>query len=699
MERPVYFDAWFPRQHCYHPSLPPRRLRMIDDLTDYRATMLVWSALGGGSISLPYLEQEAFGDIDERFRFYGFVNDAEFIAACKAHGIKVFGIVFEVQGWEFPVELTNEEDGVLAINELRGVGNRGWMGLREFSQDRYPALWRTFESYFPGGLVNSEGEQVTDLLEECCSRDIHGDPCHAHWVECPDREHYCYAMDRNNPVWREYLKAIIRIQIDAGVDGIQLDEAELPLTSLQYGGCFCKDCMKGFRAYLQSHPEGLPPDLSDGGLSEFHYGEWLLQRGFEFKDDQGDAPLFYDYLRFQREQITRYFKELADYARDYARSQDREVLVSGNFFNLQDHYLPLEPSVDVIVTEMRNTAYKQPAWYRYAAGFGRGKPVVVVENPYGGVVPELVRDLKQGKSHDLLRMSMYEAAALGANMSVPYGAWMGSVIEDSFWPPHDVCAEAQQWLAEHERLFGHRTMARTAVVFSTESNFLLESRDRALADNTRNLTGGAKLPFWSVCELLSNALQPYDVVVLPDGLLRPDDISSGDLVGYGTVVLPHCHVLSEQQCDALIGYLESGGRVVYIGPVGSNVEVGSRITSHSGAVELRSGAWTIDEIVGAPQVRVSEQIDAALNLQRVPNGVSLHLIRYDFDRSLDVVPPLGALTLEVDLAVEYDDIASFGAPKPPYAELERSGLTHRVRLTDVPVYTVVLLGRPPPAGR
>ena len=86
-------------------------------------------------------------------------------------------------------------------------------------------------------------------------------PCHAHWVECPDREHYCYTMDRNNPVWREYLKAIIRIQIDAGVDGVQLDEAELPLTTLQYGGCFCKDCMKGFRAYLQAIPEA---DASNG---------------------------------------------------------------------------------------------------------------------------------------------------------------------------------------------------------------------------------------------------------------------------------------------------------------------------------------------------------------------------------------------------------------------------------------------------
>ncbi len=110
MQRGVYFDAWFPRQHCYHPSLPPRRLRMVDDLVDYRATVLVWAALGGGSLSLPYLEQEAFGAVDARSRFYGFVNDSEFIAECHKHGIKVFGIVFEAQGWEFPVELNDDED-------------------------------------------------------------------------------------------------------------------------------------------------------------------------------------------------------------------------------------------------------------------------------------------------------------------------------------------------------------------------------------------------------------------------------------------------------------------------------------------------------------------------------------------------------------------------------------------------------------
>src|SRR4029078_8727550 len=89
VEGGVYFDGWYPRQHCYHPSLPPRRLRMIEDLEDYRATMLVCSAPGGGSTSLPYLEQEAWQDIDPRLRFYGFLNDAEFIAQCQERGIKV----------------------------------------------------------------------------------------------------------------------------------------------------------------------------------------------------------------------------------------------------------------------------------------------------------------------------------------------------------------------------------------------------------------------------------------------------------------------------------------------------------------------------------------------------------------------------------------------------------------------------------
>lgn len=696
MERGVYFDAWFPRQHCYHPSLPPRRLRMIDDLLDYRSTVLVWSALGGGSISLPYLEEEAYGDIDPRFRFYGFVNDAEFIQHCQEQGIKVFGIVFEVQGWEFPVELSEAEDKVLALNELRGAGKRDWLGLREFSQDRYPNLWPSFRKYFPDGLVNSDGEEVTDLLDECCSRDIDGVPCHAHWVECPDREHYCYTMDRNNPVWREYLKAVIRIQIDAGVAGVQLDEAELPLTSLQYGGCFCKDCMKGFREHLQSLPQdALPDTMRDTNLSHFHYGEWLKTQGYDFKSRREETPLFWEYLRFQRGAITRYFAELTDYARDYAAKQGREVLVSGNFFNVLDQYYALEPKVDMIITEMRNTRYRQPAWYRYVQGFAGTKPVVVVENPYGGVIPELVDQLKVGKGYDLFRMSLYEAAALGANMSVPYGAWMGSVEQDAFYPPHDLCVEIQTFLADHEHLFSKKSFAETAVVYSVESNFYGGARPDQIANNTRNVGGDEQIPFWTVCEKLSSEAQPYDVIFFPDGSLRKDELTDRDLAQYRTLILPDCHFLTDEQGTLISRHLDRGGKVIVQGELGLNLpdETRKAILGHGNTQTVSSASYggATELLLSDPQVELMPAADLAVNVVQLERGAAVHIIRYDYGEAEDEVPPLDALQITLRLPIPSDTMQLCDPAGQLEGSLAREGGAHTIRLENVPLYSIVYL--------
>jgi hypothetical protein len=697
MERGVYFDAWFPGQHCYHPSLPPRRLRMVDHLVDYHSTVLVWSALGGGSISLPYLEGEAFGEIDPRLRMYGFVNDAEFIQACREHGIKVFGIVFEVQGWEFPVELNEAEDRVLSLNELRGVGKRDWMGLREFSQNRYPKLWPAFETYFPGGLVNSDGERVTDLLDEGCSRDIYGVPCHAHWVECPDREHFCYTMDRNNPVWREYLKAIIRIQIDAGVDGVQLDEAELPLTTLQYGGCFCKDCMKGFRAYLQGLPAGeLPEELRGEDLVTFHYGEWLLARGYDFKSNREETPLFAHYLRFQRGIITRYFGEMADYAREYAASKGRSVLVSGNFFNILDQYYALEPKVDLIITEMRNTRYRQPAWYRYVAGFAGPKPVVVVENPYGGVVPEMVANLQAGKGYDRFRMSLFEAAALGVNMSVPYGAWMGSIQEDAWYPPHDLCVEIQGFLAGHEALFSRQTWHETALVYSVESEFQ-RATGAAVANDQRNPISGKASPFWQAAEALCDGVQPYDVLFFPEGTLRKDSLSIDDISQYKTIVLPDCTFLTPAQASLLAEALASGTRLVVQGELGANLpaEVMQPILEHAGTMWLDAvRELSIADLPGSPQMQLDRKADCMLTVQRTERGAAVHIIRYDFDAERDQAPTLPELTIELRLPEPMGQVAVHSVADGLQGEVEVvDGGVHRLRLQNVPLYGIVELSR------
>ena len=697
MERGVYFDAWFPNQHCYHPSLPGRRLRMIDHLVDYRATTLVWAAMGGGSIALPYLEQEAFAPIDSRFRFYGFVNDSEFVKECRKRGIKVFGIVFEVQGWEMPAEVNEEETQILSFNELRGAGKKVWMGLREFSQNRYPNLWPSFEQYFPNGLTDSDGNKVTDLIENCVSRDIYGVACHARWVECPDREHQCYLMDRNNPVWREYLKAIIRIQIDAGVDGIQLDEAELPITSFQYGGCFCKDCMKGFRNYLKNLSEDQrPTELRGVDLETFHYGEWLLAQGFDFKTKREQTPLFFEYHSYQTRQIYRYFSELADYARQYAAEKGRQVLVSGNFFNLVAHwYYAMEPKVDLIITEMRNTRYRQPAWYRYVAGFAAGKPIIVAENPYGGIIPDLIHMLKVGKGYDLFRMSLYEAAALGANMSVPYGAWMGSVIQDSFNPPHELCLEIQNFLAKHEHLYSHKTASETAVVYSVETEFQRESGRGIFADNRYNQDTSEVGLFWQVCEGLSKAAQPYDVLLFPDGDLRPDTLQPEVLKQYRTIILPDCRYLTQAQSQLLREYLKRGGYLLVMGELGANLPLEEResILNHRGTSRIQNSlGFDLSWLPVEPQLRLSPPADLAISVQQVESGVAVHIIRYDYDFEQDRVSDLAELDLELSLPGTFGNVETFAPGEAPNAELEiiLDGLYH-VALKNVPLYSIILL--------
>src|SRR5579875_313987 len=687
MERGVYFDAWYPRQHCYHPSLPARRLKMIEDLEQYHATTLVWSALGGGSISLPYLEQEAWGPIDARFRFYGYLNDAEFIYECQKRGIKVFGIVFEVQGWEFPAELSDDEGELLSLNELRSTGKEGWLGLREFSQDRYPHLWKPFKHYFPEGLRNSEGEEVRDLLEECASRDIYGAALHSTWVECPDRKHYAYLMDRNNPVWREYLKAVIRIQIDAGVAGVELDEADLPMFATGYGGCFCKDCMRLFREYLKELPKDrLPPELDGVDLTTFHYGSWLLDQGYDFKANRESTPLYWEYLRFQRKTVTKYFGELADYVKEYAASVGREVLVSGNFYAFNAHFHAMAKKADILITEMNATSYRQPAWYRYAAGFAGRKATIVVENPYGGCPPELLEKLKEGKGYDLFRMMHYEAAALGLNMGVPYGAWMGSVIEDSFWPPHHLVVEVQNFLARYEDLlYSVNSFAETAVVYSVESSYRF-----AEAYGT-----GTNFPFWEACNVLVNAKQPFDVVVFGDNELGEGEVSGDVFSQYRTVVLPQCTDLSLSQVSALEAFLGSGGHVRAIGEFATQVGEGVQAELFSHPRVLRGSSLQLSDLADGPQIVIEPIVDCYLHVQRVGDrAAAVHLIRYDYEERIDAVPTLERLSLGVRLARPFRSMKVFspcGTPTGKLSYVRELREIHRIELENVPLYTVVLL--------
>jgi hypothetical protein len=354
--------------------------------------------------------------------------------------------------------------------------------------------------------------------------------------------------------------------------------------------------------------------------------------------------------------------------------------------------------VDVVVTEMRNTLWRQPHWYRYAAGFGRGKPVVVVENPYGGVVPQIVEGLKRGRLYDRFRQSLYEAAALGVNMSVPYGAWMGSVVEDAFYPPHELATEIQTFLGDHADLYGaDPTWAEVGVIYGIASNALARAAVELPADNRLNvLPEGDILAFDQATRVLAAAAQPFDVLFFPEGELRPDTLAPGDLARYRTIVIPACDVLTARQAHLLEGFVGAGGRLVVLGDLGTNL--GDRmgeLLRHDQVRVAPAHAFAMELLVEGPQIRIVEgRTDVAVGLQDVEGGAALHLIRYDYDEAADRVPQLDRLVLDVRLPFE-PGVAEAYSPRGDLVAAGEPGTDGRLRLVlrAVPLYGVVRISK------
>ncbi len=715
MERGIYFDAWYRHEYCYHPSLPMRSASMLDDLEKYHGTVLVWAGMGGGSISLPFLSHEAFGTVDPRMQIYGFMNDSEFVEECNRRGIKLFGIVFEVQGWEYPA-VFDEKGKLLRLNR-RAEGSEGmaWYGLREFSADTWPDAFPTgLNDYYPDGIRDEEGNPVADLWEECCCRDRFGNPIHAQWVEIQGHKEQCYQMCRNNPVWREYLKKIMEIQIDAGVPGIQLDECELPMTSINSGGCFCDSCMKQFRLWLAGRKNAgrLASEWDGIDLDTFNYGEYLKEHDCTYPEN---ASFFRDYWEFQVWQVRRYFGELADHARNYAwEKYGRKLLISGNFYNMQPAYYPIEGKVDIVITEMEHTLFRQPYYYRFCAGFAPGKTVIIAENPYGGIMPRLLELLENGRGYDLYRIYLLEASMYGCNMSVPYGSWMGNVIRDAFWAPHELTASVQDFLYEHEECYPKTKSRGAAVLYSYGSYYWRDSNKgsgaNGMQDSYESLLDVTAsewmdpekkpVPFWDIIRALSKMNVQYDSVMLPDGELRDDDFSKEKLEGYPLIIVPDCFMLTENEQKTLLDYAEGGGKLLIAGRLAEGTSLRERLEKTGNAIfvtlegtkedymkRFMEAFKTMYEEI-APLLCDSEHV----GIQRYDKDgrTWIHLLNYLYDEDKDQVLTIENLELKVRNIEEREPAAlTLKGMRLPDIEILRDMDFVTIRLKNVGLYTVI----------
>jgi hypothetical protein len=296
-------------------------------------------------------------------------------------------------------------------------------------------------------------------------------------------------------------------------------------------------------------------------------------------------------------------------------------------------------------------------------------------------VPELIELLGRGEGYDLFRLSLFEAAAMGANMSVPYGSWMGSVIEDSFYAPHGLATEIQAFLADHEALFARRTANEVAVVFGVETTRELIGKADA-SDNTTNARDeSVVVPYRVVTSTLANAAVPFDVVIWADGVTAPDRATAAELSRYASVVLPDVYTLTDAQRAAVEEYVAGGGTVVVTDRTAPDLPAGVVTAAHFSLEQLLP--------LGA---QVECAVPAAANLQQLADGsTALHLVHYAYDREADAVRavPDVPVTVRLPKDAQHATLVTTDGTRTPL-ELQAEDGVHRVTLPELGLYSIVV---------
>lgn len=192
------------------------------------------------------------------------------------------------------------------------------------------------------------------------------------WIDNVYKDIPSYWGCTNNPRFREHLRNQVILAMQAGADGLHLDDHVGSAHTLDHAGCFCEYCMKGFRKYLKNKYK--PEELKKKGIDDienFNYCQ-ILRRAFGTPKTFLEAyqqrasclervhqakfpeiPLIEEFLTYQLKTAADLVKELGDIAK---KLRGKPIPISANSFNLYPHQLVDSPYLDYFVAEINHQA-------------------------------------------------------------------------------------------------------------------------------------------------------------------------------------------------------------------------------------------------------------------------------------------------------------------------------------------------------
>ncbi|MEI6500718.1 MAG: hypothetical protein WCP21_06785, partial [Armatimonadota bacterium] len=463
-------------------------------------------------------------------------------------------------------------------------------------------------------------------------------------------------MCHNSPRWHDFHKdSIIRAAQDPTVSLVRQDNIGGPSGVGSDNGGWCKWCLAGFKSRLQALPTERLKAMGVADLAAFDARAYLQAALKKTPEERLEDPVVREYTRFLLKSNLELWKD--EVAASHAARPDVPICGNQGATGPQPYpYVMLSDAGDLIFLENSNRAFTQnpnSLWYALNLAGGRhSKPAWIWD--FGS--PEFMAQVAG---------SQVFVAECYANGATPYyemnnlswTAQKGYYSIPMSNPTYTALAKYAQFAHAHSDLLSGNYAATTpvALLYSVPS-FAPRYLGAVGLGNNVPATQAASNHFVGFARALEAAHIPYNVEVLGDRELWPDNDLDARLARYRVLLCPDLEALSDAQLASLRKVQASGGRLLISG-LFANRDEGFSKRAQPGGTDLEASPRTVrlkDEPVQFLTANAVSEVRGASQTVPVNQTVARPLVIRGRSKAEDVSGPTdNEYSLWVDLT--YDD--------------------------------------------
>lgn len=372
-----------------------------------------------------------------------------------------------------------------------------------------------------------------------------------------------YNMNLNEKGWQNFIKTEIRKSIDAGADGILLDEIQAHTLYIGFepGGVFNPVDIKGFRNFLKKaySRQDLASRFGIPNIGNFNYRQYIVQNGYRdlWRTEPWNVPLFNEFRVYAIQSTLQVQKKIIAWAKSYAKSKyKRNIVFLGNTSDGMGYSLPFEVNLDAAWCEYPYLYYNYPPLSKIIPSAKLRVDDRWKKGLYLTQVPTNADLVDRGSIPNIIKVFWAEAYAMNAECNVPYMVPASST--HTYSPDLSVLAPYFRFIHEHREYYGSDWSWKPRVgVFYPLSSFL----------------GPPDIYIGSMLALFEAGIQ-FDVIFSGDGRMIKDKVTLKTLQEYPVIIYPNAAAITKRQMNLILDYTAAGGTVIGWGNIGPTDEFG-----------------------------------------------------------------------------------------------------------------------------